>query len=396
MSKEVSHTDGRRDSGASSAPADTNPSMAVGADRLTEQIAALIETAKQHIIVQVNSTMTATYYEIGRMIVEQEQKGEKRAEYGAKLLPDLAKRLTERFGKGFSRRNLVNMRQFYLVYSQMPETPSGKSETLSRISETAPSIWQTASAKSETALGIWQTLSAKFPLSWSHYLFLMGITNPDERKFYEIEATKEQWSLREMKRQFNSALYERLALSRDKKAIVEMSKEGQIIERPEDIVKDPYILEFLGIPEDSRYSESELEKRIINELQNFLLELGKGYTFVGRQVRLTFDEQHFFVDLVFYNRLLQCFVLIDLKIGDITHQDLGQMQMYVNYYDRKVKMPTENPTVGILLCKKKNNAVVEMTLPEDNTQIFASKYELVLPDKETLMRLLKEKFSDEA
>ena len=216
----------------------------------------------------------------------------------------------------------------------------------------------------------------------------MRITNPKERKFYEAEVASERWSLRELKRQFDSALYERLALSRDKKAIVEMSKKGVIVERPEDIVKDPYILEFLGLPEDSRYSESDLEQRLIDELQHFLLELGKGYTFVGRQERLTFDEQHFYVDLVFFNRLLQCFVLIDLKIGGVTHQDLGQMQMYVNYYDRKVKLTTENPTVGILLCKEKNNAVVEMTLPEDNTQIFASKYETVLPRKEDLQRLL--------
>ena len=359
-----------------------------GNDRLAEQIALLIENAKQHIVTTVNSTMTATYYEIGRMIVEHEQQGKRRAEYGAKLLPDLAKRLTKRFGKGFSRRNLTNMRQFYLVYSPILQTASGKSETPSRISEDTSAIWQTASAKSEAALTIPQTLSAKFPLSWSHYLFLMGINNPAERQFYETEATKERWSLREMKRQFNSALYERLALSRDKKAVTEMSQKGQIIERPEDIVKDPYILEFLGLKEDSSYSESDLEQRIIDELQNFLLELGKGYTFVGRQVRLTFDEQHFYVDLVFFNRLLQCFVLVDLKIGGITHQDLGQMQMYVNYYDRVVKLPNENPTVGILLCKKKNDAVVEMTLPKDNTQIFASNYELVLPDKEALMRLL--------
>ena len=388
MSKELANTEGRRESGASCATADTRPSLAIGNDRLAEQIALLIENAKQHIVATVNSTMTATYYEIGRMIVEHEQQGKRRAEYGAKLLPDLAKRLTKRFGKGFSRRNLTNMRQFYLVYSPILQTASGKSETPSRISEDTSAIWQTASAKSEVALTIPQTLSAKFPLSWSHYLFLMGINNPAERQFYETEATKERWSLREMKRQFNSALYERLALSRDKKAVTEMSRKGQIIERPEDIVKDPYILEFLGLKEDSSYSESDLEQRIIDELQNFLLELGKGYTFVGRQVRLTFDEQHFYVDLVFFNRLLQCFVLVDLKIGNITHQDLGQMQMYVNYYDRVVKLPNENPTVGILLCKKKNDAVVEMTLPKDNTQIFASNYELVLPDKEALMRLL--------
>ena len=357
------------------------PANIGGGDRLAEQIAALIEKAKQHIVTAVNSTMVVTYYEIGRMIVEHEQKGEQRAAYGKGVLKELSKRLTNRFGRGFSVDNLENMRRFFSVYSNevISETASResvaqKSETLSRISETAPTNLQ--------------TLSAKFMLSWSHYLFLMRVTNPKERKFYEAEAATERWSLRELKRQFDSALYERLALSRDKKAITEMSQKGVIVERPEDIVKDPYILEFLGLPEDSRYTESDLEQRLIDELQQFLLELGKGYTFVGRQERLTFDEQHFYVDLVFFNRLLQCFVLIDLKIGGVTHQDLGQMQMYVNYYDRKVKLATENPTVGILLCKEKNNAVVEMTLPEDNTQIFASKYETVLPRKEDLQRLL--------
>ena len=357
------------------------PANIGGGDRLAEQIAALIEKAKQHIVTAVNSTMVVTYYEIGRMIVEHEQKGEQRAAYGKGVLKELSKRLTNRFGRGFSVENLENMRRFFSVYSNevISETASResvarKSETLSRISETAPTNLQ--------------TLSAKFTLSWSHYLFLMRVTNPKERKFYEAEAASERWSLRELKRQFDSALYERLALSRDKKAITEMSQKGVIVERPEDIVKDPYILEFLGLPEDSRYTESDLEQRLIDELQQFLLELGKGYTFVGRQERLTFDEQHFYVDLVFFNRLLQCFVLIDLKIGGVTHQDLGQMQMYVNYYDRKVKLATENPTVGILLCKEKNNAVVEMTLPEDNTQIFASKYETVLPRKEDLQRLL--------
>ena len=345
------------------------PANIGGGDRLAEQIAALIEKAKQHIVTAVNSTMVVTYYEIGRMIVEYEQKGEQRAAYGKGVLKELSKRLTNRFGRGFSVDNLENMRRFYSAYSN-----EVISETLSRISETAPTNLQ--------------TLSAKFTLSWSHYLFLMRITNPKERKFYEAEAAGERWSLRELKRQFDSALYERLALSRDKKAIAEMSQKGVIVERPEDIVKDPYILEFLGLPEDSRYTESDLEQRLIDELQQFLLELGKGYTFVGRQERLTFDEQHFYVDLVFFNRLLQCFVLIDLKIGGVTHQDLGQMQMYVNYYDRGVKLATENPTVGILLCKEKNNAVVEMTLPEDNTQIFASKYETVLPRKEDLQRLL--------
>ena len=357
-------------------------------DHLVEQIAALIENAKQHVVTVVNSTMIVTYYEIGRMIVEHEQKGASRAEYGKSVLKELSKNLTNRFGRGFSVDNLENMRRFYITYSNEVISVTPSRESIVQKSETVSRLFEPPTTNL-------QTLSAQFTLSWSHYLFLMRITNDKERKFYEKEATNERWSLRELKRQFNAALYERLALSRDKKAIAEISKQGMIVERPEDIVKDPYILEFLGMPEESRYSESDLEQRIIDELQHFLLELGKGYTFVGRQERLTFDEQHFYVDLVFFNRLLQCFVLIDLKIGGITHQDLGQMQMYVNYYDRKVKLAIENPTVGILLCKEKNNAVVEMTLPQDNTQIFASKYELVLPDKDALMRLLENKFNDE-
>ena len=235
-----------------------------------------------------------------------------------------------------------------------------------------------------------QTASAKFVLSYSHYLFLMRIDNPEERRFYEIESKKSNWSLRELRRQFDSALYERLSLSKDKDAVKELSKKGIVVSKPEDIVKDPYILEFLGLPEQVEYSESELEQRLIDKLEKFLLELGKGYTFVGRQVRFTFDEEHYRVDLVFYNRLLQCFVLIDLKIGKLTHQDLGQMQMYVNYYDRFVKLEHENKTIGIVLCKNKNDSLVEITLPEDNTQIFASKYQTVLPDKEELIKLIEE------
>ena len=230
----------------------------------------------------------------------------------------------------------------------------------------------------------------KFFLSWSHYLKLMRIKNVDERHFYEIEAAKNDWSLSELKRQYDSSLYERLALSSDKEKVLQLAQKGQVVETPADAVKDPYVLEFLGLPELPVYSESELENRIIDHLQQFLLELGTGFAFVGRQVRFTFDEAHFRVDLVFYNRLLRCFVLFDLKIGELKHQDIGQMQMYVNYYDRKVKLPEENPTIGIVLCKDKNNAVVEMTLPEDNTQIFASKYETVLPSKADLQKLLNE------
>ena len=219
----------------------------------------------------------------------------------------------------------------------------------------------------------------------------MRIENPEERKFYELEATNNHWSLRELERQYDSSLYERLALSRNKDEIVKLSQKGQIIEKPQDLIKDPYILEFTGLPELSRYSEKKLETRLIDNLQMFLLELGKGFTFVGRQVRITFDEEHYYIDLVFYNRLLKSFVLIDLKRGKLKHQDIGQMQMYVNYYDREVKLDDENPTIGLLLCADKTDAMVEYTLPKDNNQIFASKYATVLPSKETLKQLLLNK-----
>ena len=328
---------------------------------IADRIEQLIADARRRVVTSVNTTMVYTYYEIGRMIVEDEQEGEKRAEYGKAVIQALARRLTQKFGKGFSAQNLANMRQFYLIYSQQQ-------------------IFQTVSGK-----------SPDFTLSWSHYIRLMRMENPEERRFYEIEATHNKWSLRELQRQFDSSLYERLALSRNKEEVRMLAQKGQIIERPEDIVKDPYILEFVGLPELPQYSETELEQRLIDNLQTFLLELGKGFTFVGRQVRFTFDEQHYRIDLVFYNRLLRAFVLIDLKRGTLKHQDLGQMQMYVNYYDRYVKLEDENPTIGILLCRDKSDAIVEITLPKDNSQIFASKYQTILPSKEELKRLLESK-----
>ena len=333
----------------------TTESRKISDSSLYYKIASILEESRKFVATTVNTAMVQTYFEIGRLIVEEEQHGNVRAEYGKETLKNLSTKLTANYGKGFSQRNLEQMRQFYLVYSaQIPQTPS-----------------------------------AKFSLSYSHYLFLMRIDNPDERKFYEIESSQNNWSLRELKRQFDSALFERLSLSKDKEKVKSLAVQGQIIENPCDIVKDPYVLEFLGLPEKSHYSESELESRLIEKLETFLLELGKGYTFVGRQVRLSFDEKHFFVDLVFYNRLLQCFVLIDLKIGELTHQDLGQMQMYVNYYDRFVKLDHENKTIGIILCKKKSDSLVEITLPEDNNQIFASKYQTVLPNKEDLIKLIQ-------
>lgn len=262
------------------------------------------------------------------------------------------------------------MRRFYQVYSkdQIEEVEAGQSKILHMNRE-----------------------GRRFYLSWSHYLVLMRISSIDERHFYEIEAYKNNWSKNELLRQYDSSLYERLALSRDKEGILKLALKGQEVEKIEDILKDPYVLEFTGFPELAVYSETELETKIIDNLQKFLLELGRGFTFVGRQVRFTFEEECYRVDLVSYNRLLHCFVLFDLKIGRIKHQDIGQMQMYVNYYDRKIKLEEENPTIGIILCKDKKDAVVEMTLPEGKNQIYASKYKTVLPSKEELKNLMAEK-----
>ena len=319
-----------------------------------QEIHDLLHKARQNIISNVNYTMTKTYFLIGKRIVEEEQDGNKRAEYGKNLIKTLSKKLTKEFGKGFSETNLEQMRKFFKVY------------------------------------GISQTLSEEFRLSWSHYLILMRMEDINARNFYEIEAFENNWSLGELKRQVNSSLYERLVLSKDKEKIKELAVKGQIIEKVQDVIKDPYILEFLGLDEKSDYSENKLETEIINKLEMFLLELGKGFTFVGRQVRFTFDERHFRVDLVFYNRLLKCFVLIDLKIGEVIHQDLGQMQMYVNYYDRYVKFPDENDTIGIIICKDKNDTLVKLTLPKDNNQIFASRYTTILPSLNEFKKIIEE------
>ena len=335
---------------------------------LFQDISAVLEQARKNAKTAVNLSMVYAYYEIGRMIVEKEQQGESRAAYGKQLLQNLSDFLTDKYGKGFSVGNLKNIRQFYKTYSQdqIGETVFSQSDKLPAVST-----------------------GRKFFLSWSHYLKLMRIDNVDERHFYEIESAKNDWSLSELKRQYDSSLYERLALSTDKDKVYRLAQEGHKLETAKDAVKDPYVLEFLGLPELPAYSESELESRIIDHLQQFLLELGTGFAFIGRQVRFTFDEEHFIVDLVFYNRLLRCFVLFDLKIGELKNQDIGQMQMYVNYFDRHVKLPEENPTVGILLCKLKNDALVELTLPEE-ANVYASQYQLYLPSKEELQQKLRD------
>lgn len=324
--------------------------------QLLATIKNLLDQARKQVVQTVNTTMVKTYFEIGKMIVEDEQKGENRAQYGKETLKNLSSELTKEYGKGFSVTNLQQMKNFFLIHQKQ----------------------QTLSAKSQN-----------FNLSWSHYLILMRMDEV-ERVFYEKEVSLGNWSVRQFQRQIDSGLFERVALSRNKKEV--LSESLQKYHEPEnsnDIVKDPLILEFLGLEEKPEYSENELEKEIISKIEHFLLEIGKGFAFVGRQQRFTFEEEHFFVDLVFYNRLLKCFVLVDLKIGKLKHQDLGQMQMYVNYYDKFIKAEDENPTVGIVLCKDKKDSVVEITLPK-NSQIFASKYQLYLPNKEELKRQIED------
>ncbi|MBQ5989567.1 MAG: DUF1016 family protein [Oscillospiraceae bacterium] len=260
-----------------------------------------------------------------------------------------------------------------------------------RISDEAVELF--AVKKSETVFSFFKN-GNPFTLPWSHYLLLMRIKNDSERSFYEIEAARENWSIRTLQRQYNSSLYERIALSRNKDKILELAEQGQIVTQPSDIMKQPTVLEFLGMEEKAEYSETELETAIIDKLQTFLLELGKGYLFEARQKRFTFDEDNFYVDLVFYNRLLRCYVLIDLKTDKLTHQDLGQMQMYVNFFDRYRKLSDENPTIGILLCKEKNDALVEITLPKDSN-VFASQYALYLPDKKELQKKLAQWIEEE-
>lgn len=344
---------------------------------LFENIRSLIQEAQQHVVRNINTTMLVAYFEIGKRIVEHEQHGKQRAEYAKQIIIQLSKYLTKEFGRGYSVDNLERFRNFYLIYKNRI------SASLVRKSSKAE--------KSASQMRLSQTIQDTFPftLSWTHYIQLLKIDNKDERDFYEIEATQNHWSVRELQRQYHSALYERLVLSRDKKGVKQLAQKGQIIENPTDALKNPYVLEFLDLREDNRYTESDMETAIINKLEHFMLELGKGFCFVGRQKRFTFEGDSFYVDLVFYNRLLKCFVLFDLKIGKLAHQDIGQMQMYVNYYDRMIKEKGENQTIGIILCREENKAVVEFTLPEDKKQIFTKEYKLYLPSKEELKKQLK-------
>ncbi len=366
---------------------------------LYQRIRNLIVSARQTVARGVDVVQVCTNFEIGRHIVEYEQQGKGRAAYGEQVLAALAGRLSREFGRGFSLSNLKSMRLFFLqnrsrisqFMTDQLDSPARDLPSPLPPASRVPAGKSSAAGKSQSLTGQLDSAQLRHPfkLSWTHYVFLLGVKNPDERSFYEIEAAEQGWTVRELKRQFDTSLYERLALSRDKRSVRRLAREGQVVAQPTDLLKEPLVLEFLGLEEHHRYSETDLETAIISRLEHFLLELGKGFLFEARQRRFTFDGDHYYVDLVFYNRLLRCYVLVDLKLGKLTHQDLGQMQMYVNYYDRHVITEPENPTIGVVLCKKKNQALVEITLPK-GANIHAREYQLYLPSKAQLRQKLLE------
>lgn len=314
--------------------------------QLIGKIAGILAQARSQAVRQINQILVKTYWEIGREIVEFEQKGKVRADYGSSLMMTLSGELSQKFGKGFSRTNLQNMRQLYLYYPKC------------------------------------QTLSGE--LSWSHYCQLIAVTDDHARSFYEKESINNHWSARQLDRQINSMLFERLSLSKDKKGVLALAKKGQLIEKSEDVIKDPYILEFLGVPENSKLSETQLESALIEHLKEFLLELGKGFSFIERQKRITMNNEHFYIDLVFYHVYLKCYVLIDLKTRKFKHEDVGQMNFYLNYFRKEINQEGDNGPIGIILCAEKEKVFAEYVLGGLSNKIFASKYKLALPKPKEL------------
>ena len=353
---------------------------------LAQRVIALIEWARQKVVSVVDVAHVYTNYEIGWMIVEEEQGGKSRADYGKKILVDLSNRLTAHFGRGYSVDNLQRMRAFYLMYSahgksasDLRKFPAGK--------KSASGLRKSRSGDSLNA----DCPIPQFALSWSHYLLLMRISDPKKREFYERSAVEGSWKLEQLARQIETFSYERIASSKDKDRAVKLLAKAPRKGVAEEPMKDPYVLEFLGLPDLPEYSESALEQRIIDHVEEFMLELGKGFTFVGRQSHISFDEDHYRPDLVFYNRLTRSFFVIDLKIGKVTAGDVGQMQMYVHYYDRTQKLPDENPTIGILLGSEVKQSVVEMTLPDcEKNQVFAKQFTAVIPSKATFQRIMRQ------
>ncbi|MFT3748698.1 MAG: PDDEXK nuclease domain-containing protein [Agriterribacter sp.] len=318
---------------------------------LLDSIGLTIDQARQNAFKAVNTELVKANWEIGRHIVEYEQHGQERAEYGSDLLSRLSKDLRQRYGKGFGRRNILDMRRFYLVYQK------------------------------------WQTVSAK--LSWSHYIVLLAVSENTARKFYERQSIHENWSKRELERQIDSSLFERLALSKDKKGVLQLSEKGYIVSEPIEAIKDPYVLDFLKIPQSPRMTEKDLEQKIIDNLQMFLLELGKGFAFVARQYKISLRNKHYYIDLVFYHRILKCFVLIDLKIRKVDHGDIGQMNLYLNYFKTEESVEGDNEPIGIILSAEKDEVLVEFATGGISNKIFVSKYQLYLPDKKQLQKKVK-------
>jgi predicted nuclease of restriction endonuclease-like (RecB) superfamily len=353
-------------------------------DALFDRVAGILEEARGSVVRSVNHAMVAAYWLIGREIVEEEQQGRQRARYGDRLLEDLSRRLRERFGKGYSVTGLRDYRKLYLIYSQ---------RDIKRHAVRVVSSGGAASTESDVAPEKTKELVQRDffdpNLSWTHYRLLMRVEAEHARSFYEVEAARNRWSSRQLERQINSFLFERLAKSRDRQGVLALAKEGEQPEKAIDIIKDPFVLEFLDLPEGAELVESKVEQALVGRLRKFLLELGSGFAFVARQPRLTLDGDHFYVDLVFYHVKLKCYVLIDIKVKKLTHGDLGQMQFYVNYYDREVRSADDNPSVGLILCADKNDAMVQYTLAEGQEQVFTSRYRLYLPTEDELARELR-------
>lgn len=374
----------------------TKPKKAVaGTPRLYDRIRNILESARTGVARTVNTTQVVANWLIGREIVEEEQAGKRRAVYGAEMLRDLAARLKADFGSGYGVDNLELFRRFYLEYSHLL---SGANSDAARRKSGLLANSETVRRKSLAELEIqhavrdesWRPGRLNPNLSWTHYRSLLRVDRTKARTFYEIEAAGNSWSARELERQINSLLFDRLAKSRDKKGLMTLATRGQEIIRPVDVFKDPLVIEFLGLPESPRLVESKLEQALLDNLQHFLLELGRGFAFVARQERITLDGDHFYIDLVFYHTILKCHVLIDLKVGKLTHADLGQIQFYVNYYDRERRTEGDNPTLGLILCPDKNDAVVRYTLGEQQERnIFTSRYQLYLPTVEELEREIR-------
>ncbi len=353
-------------------------------EHLYERIATILDDARSRVARSINTAMVHAYWLIGREIVEVDQRGAERAGYGEGLMKRVAARLSARFGRGFSLASLKRMKQFYLAFprgSALVDAGDGKGSTALRLSAEAD-----GGEKGSVALSLSAGASPLFPptLAWSHYLVLLRVDRTEARSFYEIEAARESWSVRELERQVAALLFDRLARNKSPEQVLELARKGQQVSVPSDVLKDPFVLEFADLRENPAAQERDLEQAIIDRLEDFLLEMGKGFCFVARQKRMTLEGDHFYVDLVFYNRLLRCFVLVDLKMGKLTHQDLGQLQMYVNYFDRFQREEHEAKTIGIVLCSDKNDAMVRITLPDDNEQILAARYQLYLPTEAEL------------